>query len=108
MVTEWKQNTESAGTLRVDPPSSSDSHFSLAHTTELDIQRRLLTEADCKFHSLVVHRFRDGICLQGVVNGNAEEAKKICRIAEEVAGVGKIINRLIFQDSGCSQIPPKG
>jgi osmotically-inducible protein OsmY len=90
---------------RID--QSSDSHFSLPHTTELNVRRTLLTQCECKFHSLVVHRARDGICLQGVVDGTPSDAAEICRIAAVVSGVGSVINRLTFQSAG-SVPPPKG
>ncbi|MBD3676629.1 MAG: BON domain-containing protein [Planctomycetaceae bacterium] len=86
---------------------SSDSHFSLPHTTELDVRRLLLTQMNCHFHSLVVHRTRDGICLQGVVDGEPSDGEEICRIAATVSGVKSVINRLTFQHC-VSEIPPKG
>jgi osmotically-inducible protein OsmY len=97
--------TSAIANQRID--QSSDSHFSLPHTTELNVRRTLLTQCQCKFHSLVVHRTRDGICLQGVVDGTPSDAAEICRIAEVVSGVGSVINRLTFQSTD-SAPPPKG
>ena len=89
--------------------SSSDSHFSLAHVTELQVQRELLSRKKWAFHSLVVHRMRDGICLQGVVQAEDDtDTAEICDIARTVAGVTNVINHLVLQKPEAAEIPPKG
>lgn len=95
-----------ADTNRID--QSSDSHFSLPHATELEVRRTLLTQTNCHFHSLVVLRTRDGICLQGVVSGEPSDAAEICQIAARVSGVSEVINHLIIQREDVLDIPAKG
>ena len=52
---------------------------------------------------------RDGICLQGVIQGNEEtDTTEICDLAREVAGVRNVINHLVLQHPDASEIPPKG
>jgi hypothetical protein len=101
------EHAEEVVTADLPIDQSSDSHFSLPHTTELNVRRTLISECDCKFHSLVVHRMRDGICLQGVVDGTPADADEICRIAATVSGLGNVINRLTFQTTE-TPVPPKG
>lgn len=98
--------TKVADPSRID--QSSDSHFSYPHAVELEVRRTLLSQMNCHFHSLVVLRTQDGICLQGVASGEPTDAEEICRIAAKVSGVGKVINRLIFQSDGAPEVPAKG
>ena len=76
----------------------SDSHFSLAHSLELDVQRELLSQDRWQFRSLVVHRTRDGICLQGVLEcSDEDERDEVCKLVREVAGVRDILNQLVVR-----------
>jgi hypothetical protein len=109
MVTPPSHLEEESRGKMVDSSSCSDSHFSLAHVTELQVQRELLACEKWLFQSLVVHRMRDGICLQGVVQGNdLADATEICDLAREVAGVSNVINHLVLQQLEAANIPPKG
>lgn len=93
----------------VDSSSCSDSHFSLPHVTELQVQRQLLAHEEWSFQSLVVHRMRDGICLQGVVQGDeGTDTAEICDLARKVAGVSNVINHLVLHQADVSGVPPKG
>lgn len=109
MVTPPSRMTQDSAEKMVDSStSSSDSHFSLAHVTELMVQRELLSRNKWAFHSLVVHRMRDGICLQGVVQGSDDtDTAEICDIAREVANVTNVINHLVIQKREAA-VPPKG
>lgn len=109
MVVPPSRLDQDSSAKMVDGTSSSDSHFSLAHLTELMVQRELLARKEWSFHSLVVHRMRDGICLQGVVQGNDQiDTSEICDVAREAAGVANVINHLVLQKPEAAHIPPKG
>ena len=109
MVTPPSQLDQESRGKMVDSSSCSDSHFSLAHVIELAVQRELLARKKWSFHSLVVHRMRDGICLQGVVQGGKDtDTGEICDLAREVAGVTNVINHLVLQHPEAAEIPPKG
>jgi len=109
MVTPPSPLEQESRRKMVDSSSSSDSHFSLAHVTELQVQRELLACKKWLFQSLVVHRMRDGICLQGVVQGsNLTDASEICDLAREVAGVSNVINHLVLQQTEAADVPAKG
>jgi osmotically-inducible protein OsmY len=87
----------------------SDSHFSLAHLIEQDVRRKLLEHENCEFHSLVVHRMQDGICLQGVLECDDQEViDEIMQIAREVAGVSRVVNQIVVRKKTCGKPPLKG
>ncbi len=87
-----------ASPRNMDSSTCSDSHFSLAHALELDVRRELLARDDWRFHSLVVHRMKDGICLQGVLECDAPEAKDdVCDLVRQIAGCTDILDHLVVQ-----------
>lgn len=71
---------------------------------ELDVRRRLLSHPRLHFSSLVVRRVRDGVCLEGVVETDAE-LDDVHQFIGPVSGVNTILNRLLRQ---CPPAPPKG
>ncbi len=84
-----------------DDPVPSDSTIlpteetSLPHDVEQTVQRLLLQQPELCFSSLVVRRMNDGICIQGILestNGMDVEA-----LVRQVAGVGRVVNRLVVQ-----------
>jgi len=64
------------------------------HRVEQDVQRELLAHPRFRFSSLVVRRIDDGVCLQGVVESD-DNAPDISSIAQRVAGVNQVLNRLV-------------
>lgn len=66
------------------------------HQLEQAIQRYLLSRSDLRFSSLVIRRIAGGVCLEGVVESEAD-LRSICRLAGEVAGVKQVLNRLVVQ-----------
>ena len=87
----------------------SDSHFSLAHATEVDVRRELLAHNEWQFHSLVVHRMKNGVCLQGVLEcENDSERDDICQLVRQVAGVTDVIDQIVVQKPQSKLPPPKG
>ncbi len=74
------------------------------HQIELDVQRELLAQPSLRFSSLVVRRINGGVCLQGVVEADAE-CSDVCSIAQRVSGVQQVLNHLVVT-GGC--VPAKG
>ncbi len=65
-----------------------------AHQVEQEVRRRLMATPRLKIESLVVRRVDQGICLQGVVESQ-EANHDICTLVRTVAGVNRVINRLL-------------
>jgi osmotically-inducible protein OsmY len=78
--------------------------FPSPHQVELDVQRELLAQPSLHFSSLVVRRINDGVCLQGVLETDAESTD-VCSIAQRVSGVRQVLNHLVVT-GGC--VPAKG
>lgn len=64
------------------------------HRVEQDVQRELLADPRLKFSSLVVRRIDNGVCLQGVLESD-DDSPDVCSIAQRVAGVRHVLNRLV-------------
>ena len=87
----------------------SDSHFSLAHLIEQEVRRELLAHEEWQFHSLVVHRMPDGVCLQGVLEcDDPATIDEIVKVTRQIPGVSKVINQIVFQKCRCTKPPLKG
>jgi hypothetical protein len=87
----------------------SDSHFSMAHLIEQDVRRELMSHDDWQFHSLVVHRMPDGVCLQGVLEcDDLSTIDDIVKVTQQIPGVSKVINQIVSQKKRCSTAPLKG
>lgn len=67
-----------------------------SHHVERSVRRQLLANPRLQFSSLVIRRIRDGICLQGVLEAD-EDGPDVCSLAQQVAGVEKVINRLVVR-----------
>lgn len=68
------------------------------HGMERAIQQRLLSSPDVEFTSLVVRRVPGGVCLQGVMEVSGD-LPDVTRLAMEVAGVQRVINRLVVHST---------
>jgi hypothetical protein len=75
------------------------------HQIELDVQRELLSQPRLHFSSLVVRRINNGVCLQGVLETDAD-SPDVCSIAQRVSGVSHVLNRLVV--AGGRDMPAKG
>ena len=93
VVTE--DNSESANT-----PSAKGGCTTLvdrSHQIERDVRRELLSQPGLHFSSLVVRRVgRGAICLEGVLE-TAGKSPDVCDLAQRVAGVDRVLNRLVVQ-----------
>jgi len=74
------------------------------HQVELDVQRALLSQPSLHFASLVVRRINNGVCLQGVLESDADSLD-VCSIAQRVSGVREVLNHLVV---AASRLPAKG
>lgn len=76
------------------------------HGMERAIQQRLLSSPDAEFTSLVVRRVPGGVCLQGVMEVSGD-LPDVTRLAMEVAGVQRVINRLVVHSNPLSPSRPR-
>src|SRR6185503_9800889 len=51
-------------------PAAATRYAAQPHSVEQEVQRELLAEPSLRFASLVVRRIDDGVCLQGVLEGD--------------------------------------
>jgi osmotically-inducible protein OsmY len=76
------------------------------HGMERAIQQRLLSSPDAEFTSLVVRRVPGGVCLQGVMEVRGD-LPDVTRLAMEVAGVQRVINRLVVHNNPLNAPRPR-
>jgi hypothetical protein len=65
------------------------------HRLEKAVQRRLLAHPDLRFSSLVIRRIPKGVCLEGVLENDAD--LDVCHLARSVAGVDEVLNHLVVR-----------
>jgi osmotically-inducible protein OsmY len=75
------------------------------HQVEQDVRRALLSQPNLHFSSLVVRRIADGVCLQGILQTDAE-SPDVCSIAQRVSGVNCVLNHLLIAPG--RPLPAKG
>ncbi len=64
------------------------------HGLEHQVRRELLSNPQLNFSSLVIHRVKDGVCLEGVLEVDGSNID-VCEVTRGVAGVDQVINRLV-------------
>ncbi len=64
------------------------------HGVEREVRRSLLSQHDLTFTSLVVRRIENGVCLEGIVETDADRTDAD-RLAAKIAGVNDVMNRLV-------------
>jgi len=71
------------------------------HRLEQAVQRRLLAHPELRFSSLVIRRIPNGVCLEGVLENDAE--LDVSSLARSVAGVQEVLNHLVVRRAvgGC-------
>jgi hypothetical protein len=65
------------------------------HRLEQAVQRRLLAHPDLRFSSLVIRRIPNGVCLEGVLENQAN--LDVSSLARSVAGVEEVLNHLVVR-----------
>lgn len=90
-----KEPVSREGTGSSPPRFASEAIARSPHQVEQDVQRALLSQPNLRFASLVVRRIDNGVCLQGVVEADAD-SPDISTIAQGIPGVGQVLNRLVF------------
>ena len=76
------------------------------HGVEYEVQRRLQSHPALKFSRLHVHRYQDGICLEGFLESNEYEID-LCEVVRGIEGVTRVLNRVVLTRPG-STVPKKG
>jgi osmotically-inducible protein OsmY len=92
---EWGE-AEAALGLR----SLADAPFNLSfgsspHRLETAVRRRLLSQPNLRFSSLVIRRIPKGVCLEGVLESDAD--LDVCNLVRTVAGVDEVLNHLVVR-----------
>ena len=75
------------------------------HQVEQDVRTALLSQPNLHFSSLVVRRIAGGVCLQGILQTDAE-SPDVSSIAQRVAGVDCVLNHLLIAPG--RRLPAKG
>ena len=98
------KETSREGTGSSPPRFASEALSDSPHQVELDVQRELLAQPSLHFASLVVRRINNGVCLQGVLESDAD-SPDVSSIAQRVSGVRQVLNHLVI---AASRLPAKG
>jgi hypothetical protein len=69
--------------------------FDAPHRLEQAVHRRLRSQPGLKIASLVIRRIPNGVCLEGVLENDANQ--DICNLARSVAGVDAVLNHLVVR-----------
>jgi osmotically-inducible protein OsmY len=67
------------------------------HSMERRVHHELLVKNPLKFSSVVVHRIRNGVCLEGYLCSDSDSTDA-CHIARKVRGVNKVLNHLVVKN----------
>jgi hypothetical protein len=65
------------------------------HGLEQAIHRRLCAQPGLRFASLVIRRIPNGVCLEGVLESDADH--DVCNLVRSVAGVDEVLNHLVVR-----------
>lgn len=84
---------------------ASSLQLSSPHSLECEIKHALAVDTDVNLSSFVVHRTKNGVCLEGVLEFDGE-CPDICKRIQAIAGVDEIINHLLVKPR--APLPPKG
>ncbi len=81
----------------VEPAGQSNASrgFDAPHGLEQAVHRRLRSQPGLKIASLVIRRIPNGVCLEGVLEGDPEQ--DVCNLAKTVAGVDEVLNHLVVR-----------
>jgi hypothetical protein len=78
------------------------------HEVEQTIWRELHSLPRVHFSSLTVRRIGgDGVCLQGVMETDDQEAPDFDCVVKRVAGVGNVVNQLLVRETADSVRLPR-
>jgi hypothetical protein len=100
--------------VALDDPVPSDSVVAVIephvcadpHKIESEVRRALMAQPGLHFKILVVRRVPHGVCLEGVLDAD-DSAADIEELACQIAGVERVINRLLVRRRG-KPARPKG
>jgi len=100
-----KEAVSEAGVQSYPPRYAAEALSASPHRIEQEVQHELLSQPGFRFASLVIRRLDNGVCLQGVLEVD-DNSPDVCSVAQRVAGVGRVLNRLVI--AGGHDVPPKG
>jgi hypothetical protein len=69
--------------------------FDAPHGLEQAVHRRLRAQPGLRFASLVIRRIPNGVCLEGVLESDADQ--DVCHLARSIAGVDEVLNHLVVR-----------
>jgi hypothetical protein len=75
--------------------SNGSRSFDAPHGLEQAVHRRLCSQPGLQFASLVIRRIPNGVCLEGVLESDADQ--DVCHLARSVAGVDEVLNHLVVR-----------
>lgn len=77
------------------------------HQVEQEVWRELHSTPGIHFSSLIVRRTRDGLCLQGVMETEADDSTPdVDKLVRQVARVQSVVNQLLVRErSAIRQLP---
>lgn len=84
---------------------STSLEFDSPHSLECTIQHALAIDSDVSLSSVVIHRTKNGVCLEGVLEFD-DECPDICNRIKALTGVEEVINHLMMKKR--IPLPPKG
>ena len=94
-----KQLKDGVGSRAVPLDETAQADERASHSIECEVRRRLLAQSELQFSSLVVRRINDGVCLEGVVETNADPGA-LDDLVACTAGVQRVLNRLVVRSTG--------
>lgn len=68
----------------------------MPHRIEFDVRRQLMADPALRFSSLVIRRVADGVCLEGVLESDAD-LSDVEQTVAAIAGVNRVLNRLVLK-----------
>ena len=86
--------------------SPDDSVLLHPHRLEQEVRNRLMSEPSLNFTSLVVRRVHDGLCLEGVLETETDNADDASSLVRRVCGATPVLNHLVVHRARA--LPRKG
>ena len=63
------------------------------HSIERQVQHLLTSQPGMTFSSLVVRRFNNGVCIEGILESS--EDADVCSLIRQIAGIDEVVNHLL-------------
>lgn len=98
---QWAESSSLAEPVADAGPVIVSNPDEILDTDEVErhLHQSLMALQQVTFSSLTVRRIEDGVCLQGVLEYN-DSVPDVCQLAQQVAGVENVLNRLVIRRNG--------